>query len=257
MKKIFIVAMFSFFIYGRLTAQGCSDAGVCTIHSIKNNTTTEQDKDNNDLVIGFAYGKGERDVSNYTPYIEYTRSLNNRTSLTAKASFSWISGELASTSGLSDLFVSVNHAFDTKGKWQKSFIAGLKIPFDRSDIIKNGIHLPMPYQTSLGTTDLVLGVNYIRNSFGVTLAVQQPLRPINGNHFLPENILQTLWPKNTFLQMSSPARVMCYFDSPIIISWTSDGQYGPVSWVSIMKPMILTWMPIRSECLFPTQADLR
>jgi len=199
MKKIFIVAMFSFFIYGRLTAQGCSDAGVCTIHSIKNNTTTEQDKDNNDLVIGFAYGKGERDVSNYTPYIEYTRSLNNRTSLTAKASFSWISGELASTSGLSDLFVSVNHAFDTKGKWQKSFIAGLKIPFDRSDIIKNGIHLPMPYQTSLGTTDLVLGVNYIRNSFGVTLAVQQPLRPINGNHFLPEN-----YPSNALAQKYLP-----------------------------------------------------
>ena len=130
MKKIFIVAMFSFFIYGRLTAQGCSDAGVCTIHSIKNNTTTEQDKDNNDLVIGFAYGKGERDVSNYTPYIEYTRSLSNRTSLTAKASFSWISGELASTSGLSDLFVSVNHAFDTKGKWQT-----VVVPFE--EVIAN------------------------------------------------------------------------------------------------------------------------
>lgn len=71
----------------------------------------------------------------------------------------------------------------------------MKIPFDRSDIIRNGIHLPMPYQTSLGTTDLVLGVNYVRQSFGVTLAVQQPLRPMNGNHFLPEN-----YPSNELAQ---------------------------------------------------------
>jgi hypothetical protein len=199
MKKILIITVLLLFIYGKPEAQGCSDAGVCTLHSIKNNTTTGQVKNNNDLVIGFAFGKGEENTSNYTPYIEYTRSLNSRTSLTAKASFSWISGELANTSGLSDLFVSVNHAFDTKGKWQKSFIAGLKIPFDRSDIIKNGIHLPMPYQTSLGTTDLVLGINYIRQSFGVTLAVQQPLRPMNGNHFLPEN-----YPSNSLAQKYLP-----------------------------------------------------
>lgn len=199
MKKIIMMTTLPFLIYSKLSAQGCSDAGVCTIHSIKNNTTTGQDKNSNDIVLGFAYGKGERNVSNYTPYIEYTRSLNARTSLTAKVSFAWISGELAKTSGLSDLFVSVNHAFDTKGKWQKSFIAGLKIPFDRSDIIKNGIHLPMPYQTSLGTTDLVLGLNYIRQSFGVTLAVQQPLRPINGNHFLPGN-----YPSNALAQKYLP-----------------------------------------------------
>ena len=64
-------------------------------------------------------------------------------------------------------------------------MVGLKIPFDRSDITKNGIHLPMPYQTSLGTTDLVLGVNVFHKAFGATLAVQQPLKSINGNRFLP------------------------------------------------------------------------
>lgn len=117
MKKLFVIMAFPLFLYGKLSAQGCSDAGVCTIHSIRNNTTTEQDKNKNDIVAGFAFGKGEENVTNYTPYIEYTRSLNTRTSLTAKASFSWISGELANTSGLSDLFVSLNHAFDTKGKW--------------------------------------------------------------------------------------------------------------------------------------------
>ena len=64
-------------------------------------------------------------------------------------------------------------------------MVGLKIPFDQADIVKNGIHLPMPYQTSLGTTDIVLGLSYIRRSFGVTLALQQPLKKTNGNRFLP------------------------------------------------------------------------
>ena len=199
MKKIILALALFIFLEGRLFAQGCSDAGVCTIHSIKNNTGTGDDDKDNDISVGFAFGKGERNISYYTPYIEYTRSLTSRTSLTAKASFAFISGELANTNGLSDLFVSVNHAFDTKGKWQKSFIAGLKIPFDRSDIIKDGKHLPMPYQTSLGTTDLVLGINYIRNAFGITLAVQQPLRSINGNHFLPEN-----YPANSLAQQYLP-----------------------------------------------------
>jgi hypothetical protein len=199
MKKIILVVTLFIILEGSLLAQGCSDAGVCTIHSIKNNTGTGDDNKDNDIAVGFAFGKGERNISYYTPYIEYTRSLNSRTSLTAKASFAFISGELANTSGLSDLFVSVNHAFDTKGKWQKSFIAGLKVPFDRSDIIKDGKHLPMPYQTSLGTTDLVLGINYNRNAFGITLAVQQPLKSINGNNFIPEN-----YPANSLAQKYLP-----------------------------------------------------
>jgi hypothetical protein len=200
MKKIIIAVGLFIFLDGRLLSQGCSDAGVCTIHSIKNNTGTADDDKDNEIAIGFAFGKGERNISYYSPYLEYTRSLTSRTSLTAKASFSFISGELANTNGLSDLFVSVNHAFDTKGKWQKSFIAGLKIPFDASDIIKDGKHLPMPYQTSLGTTDLVLGINYIRNTFGITLALQQPLKPVNGNHFLPES-----YPASSLAQKYLPA----------------------------------------------------
>ncbi len=191
MKKfilfIAIAAIGSYF--NLLNAQGCSDAGVCTIHSIKNNTGNADgnDKLKNEITVGFAFGKGERKTSNYTSYAEYTRSLTNQTSVTGKLSFSAITGELANTSGPGDLFLSVNHAFDIKKAWQKSFIIGVKIPFDKADIEKNGIHLPTPYQTSLGTTDLVLGLNFSKKSFGATIAVQQPLQPTNDNRFLPQN----------------------------------------------------------------------
>ena len=173
--------------FNKVNAQGCSDAGVCTIHAIKNNTEGENipGKTKNEITVGFSFGKGERETSDYTAAVEYTRSLSAQTSVTGKLNFSAVTGELANTTGPGDIFLSIDHAFDIKKSWRKSFIVGLKIPFNNAGITKNGIHLPMPYQTSLGTTDLVLGLNFIKRSFGVTIAVQQPLKPTNGNRFLP------------------------------------------------------------------------
>lgn len=192
MKRISLLLLLSTAIsHQQLNAQGCSDAGVCTIHSIKNNTggAGSADASKNEVIVGFAYGKGERKTNDYTGYVEYTRSLKGNTSINGKISYSAVTGELANTNGLGDLFLSVNHAFDLKKAWQKSFLVGIKIPFDDANIKKNGIYLPLPYQTSLGTTDLVLGLNFTKRSFGATIAVQQPLKPVNGNRFLPEDYL--------------------------------------------------------------------
>jgi hypothetical protein len=188
MKKVFSLLL-SIYILSTLktNAQGCSDAGVCSIHSIKNSAEAHEPKKGkkNDLSIGIGYGVGERSTNNYTGYFEYTRSLSSQTSVTGKLSYNAINGELAKTSGLGDVFLSVNHGFDVKRKWQKSFVVGVKLPLDGADIVKKGIHLPMPYQTSLGTVDLVLALNYSRKSFGATLAFQQPLKARNENKFLP------------------------------------------------------------------------
>lgn len=207
MKKYLSVTFFLFIITFKSKSQGCSDAGVCTLHSIKNNAEAHESKKGkkNDLTVGFGYGKGERSTDNYTGYLEYTRSLGSNTSLTGKLGYSFIHGELANTSGLSDLFLSVNHAFGTKGKWKKSFVVGVKLPFDNADITKRGIHLPMPYQTSLGTVDLVLALNYNRNHFGATLALQQPLKARNENKFLSafypdEPLAPFYWPTNQFIR---------------------------------------------------------
>lgn len=205
MKKYLLFTAIASFAIVKSKAQGCSDAGVCTLHSIKNNAEAHESKDGkrNDLAIGFGYGKGERSTDNYTWYLEYTRSLGSRTSLTGKLGYSVINGELANTAGLTDLFLSVNHAFGTKDKWKKSFVIGVKLPFDGADITKRNIHLPMPYQTSLGTIDLVLALNYNRSHFGATLAWQQPLKAMNENKFLAsfypnEPLAPLYWPTNGF-----------------------------------------------------------
>ncbi|WP_276500352.1 hypothetical protein [Terrimonas pollutisoli] len=212
MKKILPILSIVTIISVQSHSQGCSDAGVCTLHSIKNNAEAHESKEGkkNDISVGFAFGKGERSTDNYTGYLEYTRSITNQTSVTGKLGYSFVNGELANTNGWTDLFFSVNHAFDQpadkKGankKWQKSFVLGLKLPLDGADIVKHGIHLPMPYQTSLGTIDLVLALNYNRKNFGATLALQQPLKANNENKFLPGDYPATpltlkYWPTNEF-----------------------------------------------------------
>jgi hypothetical protein len=204
-KRLSIVIVALFALLSNSYSQGCSDAGVCTIHSIKNNAEGHESKEGkkNDLSIGFGYGIGERRTNNYSLYAEYTRTLSSKSSVTAKLNYAAISGELANTSGPGDVFLSFNHAFDIKNKWQKSFVVGLKLPFDGADIVENGIHLPMPYQTSLGTVDLVLALNYNRNNFGATLALQQPLKARNENKFIAsdypgEPLAPLYWPTNEF-----------------------------------------------------------
>ena len=169
-----------------LFAQGCSDAGVCTIHSIKNNATANQSAEarKNEITIGVGFGKGEKSTNNYSGHFEYTRNLTKKLSVTGKVNYAAISGELANTNGPGDLFLSISNSFDVKRKWQKSFTAGLKIPFNSANKMMNNISLPMPYQTSLGTTDLLLAINYSRKSAGITLAFQQPLNSTNKNKFL-------------------------------------------------------------------------
>lgn len=187
MKKLFLLLSISIAFCLETLAQGCSDAGVCTIHAIKNNTIPDANRKNrNTIVAGLSFGKGEDDINYFNPYLEYTRSFGN-TSISGKLNYSAINGRLATTSGLGDLFISLNQLFDTKKAISKSFIVGLKLPLGASDLSDNGIKLPMPYQPSLGTIDLVAGLNFFYRNFGATAAIQQPLNSSNDNEFLPSD----------------------------------------------------------------------
>lgn len=167
-------------------AQGCSDAGICTIHSVKDNTAPADEikAGGNTIKTGTGYAKGERGIDILTWQFEYTRKLSNAFEVSAKINFISTSGELAKTNGLGDLFLSFSRSFSKKRNWQISVLGGLKLPLNSANKSKNGIQLPMPYQTSLGTTDLLLGISARHNSFGATLAYQQPLNSNNKNKYL-------------------------------------------------------------------------
>jgi hypothetical protein len=174
-------------------SQGCSDAGFCTVHSIKTKTPTDTVKNfKNQFKAGFSYGMAQNKIAIYTPYGEFTRKLYQKMSLTVKLLYAVHHGDLATTFGISDAVVTTDYHLTER----LQFIAGMKIPFNDANKKKNELSLPMGYQISLGSTDMILGLSYVQDAFILTTAYQQPLIQ-NKNGFditdYPEGMLQGVY----------------------------------------------------------------
>jgi len=182
MKLIVIIFAFAVFTaFARdVRSQGCSDAGVCTIHSMK--STEVQDTitgRKNTINTGIYFGMSQHSVVALTPFIEYTRELGRHVSLTAKFNYGLRMGELANTHGPSDLLLTMSYNFLN----HFTFTGGVKVPLNDANKNVNGQPLPMNYQTSLGTTDILLGFGYKIKRFSFTAGYQQPVTR-NNNQFL-------------------------------------------------------------------------
>jgi len=156
--------------------QGCSDAGFCTINSFKPNST---DVLNNQFKIGAFYGKADNSTSVYGSYLEYNRQLSKKFGLDAKLTTLAQNGNGISVFGLSDIFLNVNYKASEKLK----LTLGAKIPFSKADETNDNLPLPMDYQASLGTLDLIFGIGYEIKKIQLLAAIQQPLTQ-NNNQFI-------------------------------------------------------------------------
>lgn len=172
-----IIMVFAFAIGTFKTySQGCSDAGVCTVSSFK---PGQIDSTSNQLKAGIYYGSADHNISASGFYIDYSRIINDKLSLNTKLTTLAQSGNNISFFGLSDLFVSGSYNIA-----KKTFLTlGLKIPLTNSNRIENNLPLPMDYQSSLGTLDLLFGIKYSVGGLHIVAALQQPLTR-NSNTFI-------------------------------------------------------------------------
>ena len=167
----------------QLLSQGCSDAGVCTIQSIKTNEPYDSSAiTHNTLDAGFSFGLSQYEVVVLTPFIEYTRNMGKKVSVTGRFSAGYRSGELANLFDISDVTISSSYAFVRRMK----LVGGVKLPLNNGNLKKNGMPLPMNYQSSLGTYDLILGLSYTLKRFSFIAGFQQPLTQ-NNNSFQASN----------------------------------------------------------------------
>ena len=182
MKYIFIALTLSTLSVSYTFGQGCSDAGFCTINSFKPNSTDSTKLVNNQLKVGAFFGKADNSISVYGSYLEYNRQLNNKFGLDAKLTTLAQNGNGISTFGLSDIFVNANYKVSERFK----FTLGTKIPLSDANKTYNNLPLPMDYQASLGTLDLIFGIGYEIKKIQFVAAIQQPLTQ-NGNQFIATN----------------------------------------------------------------------
>ncbi len=171
----------AFIFTGELYAQGCSDAGVCTVHSFKPNGLDSISENHNQFKAGVSYGAADYSISVFGTYVEYSRQLNEKFGLNAKITSLSQSGNGISSFGLSDIFINSNYRINRKA----TLTLGVKLPLSDANKKENGRALPMDYQSSLGTFDLVLGFGYTIRSLQLVAAIQQPLTQ-NNNEFFAE-----------------------------------------------------------------------
>lgn len=170
---------FIFLAGAGIQAQGCSDAGVCTIDSFKPHDHREGLELQNTFKVGMNFGAADYDIVVFGTYLDYSRVVTERFSVDAKLTTLSQSGNDISTFGLSDIYINGNYL---AGK-RVSLTLGFKIPLSDANKKENGLALPMDYQSSLGTFDLVAGIGYSIKKLQLLAAIQQPLTQ-NNNEFL-------------------------------------------------------------------------
>lgn len=168
--------------------QGCSDAGFCTMNSFKPSSDDSLKAINNQFKIGVFYGSADNSISVYGNYFEYNRLLNEKIGLDLKLTTLAQNGNNISVFGLSDLFLNVNYKAIEKLK----ITLGAKIPLSDASKSLSNMPLPMDYQASLGTFDLIFGISSEIKEIQLVVAIQQPLTQNNNQFFAgiyPENSL--------------------------------------------------------------------
>jgi hypothetical protein len=119
----------------------------------------------------------------YVATADMNFSLNNKTTFQLKVPFQHVEGRLAKTSSLSDLSLCLTRNIYSSDKFDLNFSFGGKIPTNNSDFkTSDGNALPMYYQTSLGTWDIISGISLINRHWLIATGIQIPLNQ-NKNDF--------------------------------------------------------------------------
>ena len=219
MKKnlsvLFCLVMMQCIIAKNVKAQGCSDAGFCTMNSFKPQDEVIDRTENNQLKFGVSYGAADNNISALANYIEYHRAISKRFSFDLKLTTLAQVGNSISVFGLSDVFLNGN--LGLTDAW--TVTAGIKVPLTDGNKMLDNKPLPMDYQSSLGTYDLLFGTAYQIQKFQFVAAIQQPLTQ-NSNSFVAEDYPNTS-ALNSFLTTNKFVRagdVLLRVSYPFIIN---------------------------------------
>lgn len=87
-----------------------------------------------------------------------------------------------SSFGLSDIYLNATYGLSKEAK----LTIGAKIPMSNGNVEKDDLPLPMDFQASLGTFDLIIGLGYEIENIQFVAALQQPITQ-NKNEFLSDS----------------------------------------------------------------------
>jgi hypothetical protein len=166
-------------------SQGCSDAGFCSLGALKNVTIGNQPK--HTLDFGFNFGYGDQKTKTFNNYLQYGFTLNKYWFIQGKLTSTYATGFLGSKFNLGDVFSVVTYSPTIYGDNVIHLVGGIKIPLTTAnDKNSTGTALPLDYQSSIGTYDILGGINYVYHKhLEADLALQVPVIQNNKSTFSP------------------------------------------------------------------------
>jgi|GEM_PF-5989684 len=176
------------FCANTILAQGCSDAGVCTIGDFYAQRIAAAKKaiPKNELDILFTYGTHGRYERFYQPQLNYRRIRKNGSFIEIRLPLSIARNTAldASSSGIGDMTATYNNKFNLNKNHSVKYSLGLRISLSSANKkdSKSDYSYPMSLQTGLGTTDLLAAASYDINKYiSVGTGVQVPFLQYNKN----------------------------------------------------------------------------
>ncbi|HMJ68042.1 MAG TPA: hypothetical protein VK508_04070 [Cyclobacteriaceae bacterium] len=185
MKYVFLLSL-TLLIPLKSISQGCSDAGFCTMGAMKPDQPYSKK-------IAVRLQSAElsfyRGTTTLTPIIyvataDLNFSIKRKNTFQLKLPFQAITGRLANTQGMGDISLCFTRNIYSSDKFSLNLSFGGKIPTNHSDkATDTGLPLPMYYQTSLGTYDVISGISLINRKWLLATGIQVPLNS-NKNQFV-------------------------------------------------------------------------
>jgi hypothetical protein len=170
----------------KLSAQGCSDAGFCTMGAMKPDQPFNKkiQLKLRSMEISFYRASTTLTPIIYVATADMNFSLSNKTTFQVKLPYQAVQGRLGKTSGMGDISLCVTRSLYSNEKFDVNFSVGGKIASNHADKKNDeGAPLPMYYQTSLGTYDFITGISLISRHWLFATGMQHPFNK-NKNDFL-------------------------------------------------------------------------
>ena len=168
-------------------AQGCSDAGFCTAGSLGGYHDGDENAKEYRNRVSFvpAYEIGEKRIPLFIPQVKGNFGIDESNSVEITVPYVVASGDLGTNQGIGDIIATLTHRFLKKNDWEIYATAGTRIASGNANDEIDGKDLPMPYQTSLGTYDLILGGQFKYKTWLLSMGTQVPLVQANDNEYNP------------------------------------------------------------------------
>jgi len=132
----------------------------------------------------------------YVATADMNFSITKNTFFQVKLPYQAIKGNFGSTSGLSDISLSLTQTLKATDKYDINLTVGGKIPSNKADLsdpTRNNIDFPMYYQTSLGTYDFITGISLKTRDWLFATGLQHPFNQ-NENTFVWEEWREPVYP---------------------------------------------------------------